>query len=258
MRSARSLLTLALIVVVAILLHGIGLLQPLERGVVEAMHPMQAAFSRWFPVFGGTVHQDQTARIAALEQDVVRLQVEQTQSDEALRLCQAANEQTATLGQRALQGISATVIGRSPEGDTQVLLIDRGTEKGVQNEQPVMTGTGVLIGTVVDAQVGRSSILLLNNTQSNVGAEVRNDAHSPGIVSGERGLALRLRSIPQNETLKPGELVVTSALNEKVPANLLIGDITEVHFVTGDLFQEASIRPPLDYQRVRYVTVITS
>lgn len=258
MRSARSLLTLAIVIVVAILMHGVGFLQPVERGVVGALHPVQATFSRWFPITASIVQQDQRARIAELEQEVVRLQVAQVQSDEAVRLCQETNAQATALGQHALRGVGAMVVGRSPEGDTQVLLIDQGNEKGISNGQPVIADSGVLIGTVVDAEVGRSSILLLNNTQSAIGAEVHNEAHSPGIVSGERGLALRLRSVPQNESIQPGELVVTSALNEKVPANLLIGDITEVHFVTGDLFQEASIRPPLDYQRVRYVTVITT
>lgn len=258
MRSARLLFTLAIIVVLAILLHALGLLRPLELGFVAAVRPMQTAFSRWFPAAAGGTYNSQSARIEELEKELVRLQVDRTQDDEALRQCQSASDQSSALGRRALLGVSATVIGRSPEGDTQVLLIDRGIDYGIQNQFPVITDSGVLIGTVVDAQAGRSSVLLLTNTQSSVGAEVQNDSRSPGIVNGERGLALRLRSVPQNEGLAAGDLVVTSALNEKIPAGLPIGTITDIHFVTGDLFQEASVRPPLDYQRVRYVSVITS
>lgn len=257
MRSARLLLTLAIIVVFAILFHILGLLRPLELVFVKTVRPVQTAFSRWFQAIAGETSQSQSERIEELEKEVALQQVGRTQADEALRQCQSASAQASALGRRALLGVNATVIGRSPEGDTQVLLIDRGTDNGIQNEFPVVADSGVLIGTVVDAQAGRSSILLLTNTQSSIGAEVQNETRSPGIVNGERGLALRLRSVPQNEALAAGDLVVTSALNEKIPAGLPIGAITDVHFAIGDLFQEASVRPPLDYQRVRYVSVIT-
>lgn len=256
-RIPQPLLALIGFIVFVVVLHGIGILRPVEQGITRALVPVQSSLSTWFPALGTKTFRDQQSRIQELEQTVVRLELEQIRTNESLLQCVALQQQDLSNAALGIHGVHATVIGRSPEGDTQVLLLDSGVEKGIAEGQPVVTGDGVLIGTVLQAQPGRSAVALLTNTQSSVGAEVQNGTRSPGIISGQHGLSLRLRFVPQGERIEKGMLVSTSAVNEHIPANLLIGEISDVHFTTGDLFQEASVRSPLDYQRIRYVTIVT-
>jgi len=55
-----------------------------------------------------------------------------------------------------------------------------------------------------------------------------------------------------------GDLVLTSGLGGTLPSGLVVGQIAEVQQSDSALFQEAVVRPALDYGRVELLLVITS
>ncbi len=253
---SRSATILAIFVVVALLLHSIGWLSPLEGGLTLVLRPVQKFFSRLVLTSEKDSQGVAENGLRSLNEERARLLVENARLKEDREKLLSTIAQQEFLKSKDLNGVAATVIGRSPEGDEQVLILDRGSEAGVSPGQPVTTNEGIFVGIVHEAGLGRSLILTPTNTQIAVAAEVQNGSRSPGLVSGQHGLTMTMRFIPQGEGIEKGQTVVTSAVDERIPANLVIGQINEVFFTTGDLFQSASVTPPLDFQRLRYVTIL--
>lgn len=256
MRLSLNVRIFILVLAAIVLLHAVGWLSPIEHGISLAVRPAQRFFSSLIPMDQPPQSDDPQKRIRDLETLVSRLMTENILLKEERRQDAALRNQDAFLASQNLHGIPATIIGRSPEGDTQVILLDQGTEKGISPGQPVVTENGIFVGKIEEAEQGRSSAILITDSRSSVAAEVENQERSPGLVSGQHGLTMRMRFIPQNEAIEKNQAIVTSALDARIPANLPIGVVTDIHFATGDLFQEASLRTLVDLQRLRYVTVI--
>lgn len=249
----NSLVLLVALVAALLVLHAFVPTRFGERAVTAALRPVQLAVARLTPHLGTS-----PSGPGASMETVVRLQIENAKLREALDIRESEEGFRRFLDARNLAGVNAYVLGRSADGDTNVLVLSAGSERGIQRDEPVIAEDGVLIGTILTAQQGRSTVLLLTHPRSTVGVEVQNAARSPGIVSGQHGLSLRMRLIPQGEQVDTGAAVVTAPVDEHIPPNLLVGEVTEVHFQTGDLFQEATIRPLVDYQRLRSVNVLLS
>ncbi|MBI3956674.1 MAG: rod shape-determining protein MreC [Candidatus Kerfeldbacteria bacterium] len=248
---------LFLALAVLIVLHAVGALDPAERAIVGVLRPLQQRLAALVPRAGpATPTADE--RLRELEAQVSRLLTENILLKEERRGVQASNEQQSFLERRSLSGQTVSIIGRSPEGDDQIVVLDRGSERGITSGQPVITEDGILIGTVLESEAGRSIAVLITDRRSSVAVEVENTQRSPGLVRGQHGLTMVMEFIPQNEPIERQQAVVTSAVDERIPANLPVGVISDVHFATGDLFQTASLRPLIDLRRLRYVTVIIS
>lgn len=248
---------LILLVLVGLLaLHTLGILKPIERAVAGALAPVQRWLVGRLPQGRNETGQDQAKRIHELEAQVSRLLSENVLLREERRSSALTDEQVNFLERRSLAGVTANVIGRSPEGDTELLILDRGEDQRITAGQPVVTGEGILVGTILETSPGRSIVRLVTDPQSTIAVEVENQERSPGFVVGQHGLTLRMRLIPQLEKVEKHQAVVTSAINEKIPANLALGTITDIHFATGDLFQEASVEPLVNLDRLSVVTII--
>ena len=65
-----------------------------------------------------------------------------------------------------------------------------------------------------------------------------------------------LEYIPQEQDIKINNLILTSNLNENIPANLLIGKIEKIEFEKDDIFKKALISPLIDYNTLFLVSII--
>ncbi|HEX7587919.1 MAG TPA: rod shape-determining protein MreC, partial [Anaerolineae bacterium] len=81
-----------------------------------------------------------------------------------------------------------------------------------------------------------------------------------GMVQGETAnLAtneLVIRYVPQGEAIKVGDLILTSGLGGSFPKRIVIGAVAEVRKNDIDLFQEATIRPTVDFTRLEFVLIL--
>jgi rod shape-determining protein MreC len=67
-----------------------------------------------------------------------------------------------------------------------------------------------------------------------------------------------MERIPQDATLNPGDIVLTSGLGGNFPDKLVIGQVTEVVKRDQDMFQTARIRPTVDFGKLETMLIITS
>jgi rod shape-determining protein MreC len=75
-----------------------------------------------------------------------------------------------------------------------------------------------------------------------------------GSVTGEIGISF----IPQDLQAVPGEVVLTSGLGGRYPANIMVGQLTSIQQENNALFQNATVQPVVDFTNLSVVLVITN
>jgi rod shape-determining protein MreC len=121
---------------------------------------------------------------------------------------------------------------------------------------PVVTERG-LVGRVHQVGPVSSTVLLLTDPSSGVQGLVQR-TRAAGVVNGKSGGAPVMEYVPQGAEIEPGDLVITSGLGGNFPKNLVIGQVVEVQQRDFDMFQQAVIRPTVDFNRLEFVLVITN
>jgi rod shape-determining protein MreC len=149
---------------------------------------------------------------------------------------------------------AAAVIGRDPSPFLHYVIINAGSNDGVLRGMPVVTDQG-LIGRVDAVIADAARVQLITDPASKVNVRLQNaevEASLLGSVTGDVTLDL----IPQDILIEPGDLVLTSGLGGGYPPDLIIGQVVNVRSRDFDLFQQATVQPVVDFNRLQIVLVI--
>ncbi len=276
--SWRSWLPLFFIVVAVLLLalHETRALLPVENALQTVVAPLQRGVARFFSGLGDAFTGVREARELRAEVETLRSQVDAlTAENIRLREHEAAEVQLRAMLNFAAANptwtfVGADVVGRStcinapcadvvgtePNPYLRYLSINAGSADGVARGMPVVTGGSVLIGRIAEVNVHTSKVQLLNDSLSNV-ASILQQSRAVGLVTGQPDGSLRMVYVPHEDEITVGDFVLTSGLGGALPRGLVVGQVAEVIRQDVALFQEAVIRPAVDYQRVELVLVIT-
>jgi len=254
----RSLIVVAGALVL-IGLHAVGWLAPLEHIVVGSLAPLQQrVFSLGSWVNGLYSQVGRSGVETQLQNELTRLTIENSQLRSLLADYRELDSQIDFLDASGLRGVTARVIGRNPEPDVQLLILNRGTFAGVRVGLPVITSTGVLVGIVREVRGGSASVLLLTDSQSKLAAAVQAEQAISGVIEGEHGLSLRMELIPQGAAVSAGQTVVTSGSETGIPSGLVIGQIDRLERAENAFFQTAYVQPLVDYGSLSLVSIIVT
>ena len=156
--------------------------------------------------------------------------------------------------------VTARILRRNPSTWWQTAIIDRGSNEGVTDFQPVLSAEG-LVGKVDVANASESTILLLTDEKCQVSAKIAG-THEVGILSGQRTQSgaspvLRLRFLsPNARGVKSGMKVFTTGRGGLFPPDILLGTIEK--YRTGSFDAEAIVRPSVDFENVQTVFILTN
>ena len=151
---------------------------------------------------------------------------------------------------------AAAVIGRDPSPFLHYVIIDIGSNDGIQRGMPVVTAQG-LIGRVDAVIADAARVQLITDPSSAINIRLQNsnvEAILTGSVTGDLSLDL----IPQVAAISEGDVVITSGLGGGFPPDLIIGQVINIRQREADLFQQASVQPAVDFSRLSIVLVITN
>jgi rod shape-determining protein MreC len=185
-------------------------------------------------------------RIATLEERTVRLE-ETEQENRRLRELLAFRERLAG------DVVPAGVVGRDATGLARTLTIDRGERDGVVKGAAVLAPAGI-VGQVFLASAHAARVLLITDHNSGVDAIVQR-TRARGIVEGTVTEECGLKFVKRTEDLQPGDVVVTAGVDGIFPRGLPIGQLTSVDKRGQGLFQYATVRPFVDFDRLEEVLV---
>lgn len=261
-RKSAILLSVTSIIFVVILFHYIGWLSLPEKWVRSLINTPSSYIFKTTNAVQGTQtfvssKKELSERIQALESQIGSLSVDQSKlallEDENKRLREQLNFITTS----SIHSVGAEAIGRSIDPIATTIIINRGERDGIREGNPVIIGSGILVGKVISVHEASAIVQLINDTQSRVAATVLNNKeHSLGIVEGGFGIAVRLKFIPQNEEIRGGDIITTSGLEGNIPRGLLIGTIEAVERKPQEPFQEALLKPIYNLNDITVVSVL--
>jgi len=260
-RVLRNVVAVLFIIGLILLSLG-GVLRPFLGIIMEPFVTAQRWLSERFMVVYDffTLPRDVTELIqrnAQLENEVSHLQSQVIQLQEQLREAEVLYSLLDFARSRPQdQYIAAAVIGKDPSPFLHYVIIDHGSDDGVQHGMPVVTQQG-LVGRV-DAVTARASrIQLITDPESIVNVRLQNqneDAQVEGSITGD----ITLGMVSQNITLNPGDILLTSGLGGNYPTDIIVGQVLNVEKMENELFQTASVQPVIDFAALRAVLLITN
>ena len=276
-RRERPWLPYILIVIALILLtlNGTGLLRPIEEALGLIIAPAERGIAGLIRSIGDLLQGGQEiSELQRLNETLqkeneslrienIRLQEQYVAENEQLRGLLDFKNANPTFnlvgGDVVARGQSAIVVGQDTNPYLRYLIINVGSRDGVAIGMPVVASGAVLVGRVAGVSPHLAYIQLINDPTSQVAALLQGSRIS-GMVVGredpEQGNSLVMTEILPNETLTENEIVITSGLGGILPKGLILGQIENLSYQEAALFQEAVLRPALDYRRLEAVVVI--
>ena len=188
------------------------------------------------------------SEVANLQAQVIQLQQQVGETDQLAALVDFSLAHSENTYQ------AAEVIGRDPSPFLHYIIINAGSNDEVLRGMPVVTDQG-LIGRVDAVIADAARVQLITDPASKVNVRLQNaetEASLIGSVTGDVTLDL----IPQDIAVEPGDLVLTSGLGGGYPPDLIIGQVVNVRSRDFDLFQQATVQPVVDFNRLQIVLVI--
>ncbi len=280
-RRRRAVLALLVVVSLVLLTDYFGSpssspLHSVQRGIVEVLTPIQDGASKVLsPVrdvaswFSSTFRAKsevatQKTEIEKLRYDLAHLQLDQHQ----FKIDEALLGLDASAGLGADRPVTGTVIGKNPVLWYETIKVNKGSDDGVREFDPVV-GPGGLVGDVsADVGTNYAVVQLLTSPSFSVGAEIQNTAGTSGLIQPAVGdpSSLRLSHLNASAQVSANQIVVTSgfsdpansAIHSLYPAGIPIGTVSSVNpqqsVLTG---QEVDVTPFVDFPDLSTVQILT-
>lgn len=241
----------------------------LQNGMSFAFRPLQGAVhdvAAGIASVAGAVTEIDRLRIdnTSLLAEVERLRNENAQSEEIRRENEVL---TGLLQLRAgfdYQTVAATVIARESSEFRRLVVLDHGTNDGIEAGDVVVVAGLALAGRVTEVGPDSAKVVLLSDGEFTVIGQLTTTA-ATGEVIGQPGAGvLVMRQIDSSEEVTVGDEVVTAGIElgggvrSPYPKGLLLGQVIDVRRDANDVVQTAYLQPAADLDRLEFVLVITS
>ncbi|AYM92219.1 rod shape-determining protein MreC [Serratia fonticola] len=143
--------------------------------------------------------------------------------------------------------------GSDPYSDQVV--IDKGSDNGVYEGQPVISDKGV-VGQVVAVAKMTSRVLLICDASHALPIQVlRNDIR---VIAAGSGCTddLQLEHLPGNTDIRVGDVLVTSGLGGRFPEGYPVAVVSSVKVDNQRAYTVIQARPTAGLQRLRYLLLL--
>jgi rod shape-determining protein MreC len=158
--------------------------------------------------------------------------------------------------------VTGRVIARSPTVWFSDVTIDAGSDEGVEVNDPVVNGDG-LVGTVTAVTGGSAQVTLIADHSSAVSAKVVPVAVQ-GLIKPNVGDPedLILDFIDSTKHVHKGQAVVTAGwrdqtIEARFPPNIPIGEVSRAPIIEQEASQQVHVRPYADLRDLDLVQVLT-
>ncbi|MDI3340587.1 MAG: rod shape-determining protein MreC [Sphaerobacter sp.] len=235
-------------------------LNPLRAGGEQLVRPLGDSFhrvGRRLAALGGPDESELARQLAAVTAERDRLLAENVRLRQLEQEVTQLREQLGFQTTHAeLRTVPASVIGRDPEGTHQYVIIDRGSNDGLEVGMAVVS-PNVFVGQVTEVAPDRARVTLAIDASYQVGARLQRSG-ADGIVYGrwQAGGQLLLRYLDPAADVAEGDVVVTSGQTARVPAGLVIGKVARVQRNVQADTVTAEVVPLLDFRQLHSLTVI--
>jgi rod shape-determining protein MreC len=226
----------------------VGAVSPFERAGAHGISHIRDTWNHYFALQNTSRENEELKR----ENGALKLQITQLQSKagEADRLAALLKFRQTNMD---VPMVAARVIGGSADSVSQTIYLDRGERDGIRRNMGVITPDGV-VGKVIESYKDTAQVLLLTDKDSGVGAMmVESRVQKPVGGTGEPLLLLKYVSNEDN-SVNPGDRIVTSGMDRIFPRDLPVGTIADIK--PGSTFKQIRVKPAASLERLEEVLVL--
>ena len=228
------------------------LFMPIQNGIVYLKNKI-------------TGNEQELSDIESLKEENQKLKDENSKLQEQVRELEILKSENNTLKEYVnlkdkysdYTTVPAYVIQRSISNYDKIIVINAGSDDGIDINMPVISESG-LVCHVVSVTNNTAKIQTIIDTASNVSANISNVQDSV-ILKGTLNNTETLKAtyIPADSTILQGDEVVTSGLGGIYPKGILIGNIKNVVNTKNETDRYAEIEVSTDFSKLETVLVIT-
>jgi rod shape-determining protein MreC len=242
-------------------------IQEFQRGLSFALRPFQGAIAD----VAGSV-----ANVAGAVSEIDRLRSENgalldenerlANENSRLEAVRLENEQLTALMQLQSglehETVATRVIGRETLETRRIVIIDRGSDDGVEPGDVVIVQGGALAGRVTDVGPSFAKVTLISDSTSLVVGQLLGSGAS-GEVVGEAGGVLVMRNVDSavpigiDEEVFTAGIEVNGGIRSPYPKGLVIGAVVDVQRDANDVVQTAFLAPAANLDSFELALVIT-
>jgi rod shape-determining protein MreC len=136
------------------------------------------------------------------------------------------------------------------------IMIDKGFSDGIRKGFPVVVPEGVT-GQIIEVTKHYSKVLLLTDRNSAVDSLVQK-TRARGIIRGSSEQLLSFQYVLRKYEIHKGDTVISSGLDGVFPKGLRVGRVQDIVRKNSSIFQEVSVIPFVDFEKLEEVMVILS
>ena len=226
----------------------VAIITPFERGFVHSEQWVRHRWSDYFYLRG--ISRENTE----LRGQIERMRLEQVRMEQDAAQARRIQALLQFKEQYISKTVAAQVIGSSGSETSHLIYIDRGSNEGIEPNMAVITPAGI-VGKVLHVYPSTAQVLEITDQTSGVGATLVK-SRLQGIVKGQPDGNPNLAYIMADESVEPGEDVITSGGDRIFPKGLPIGKVASVS-PGKDLFLNVRVTPAANLSSMEEVLVIT-
>lgn len=137
----------------------------------------------------------------------------------------------------------------------QEIRIDKGEDAGVYPGQPLLDASGVM-GQVTHAAPLSATAILISDPSHALPVQVSRNGLRTLVVGTGDPSRLTVRYVPNNADVKEGDLLITSGLGGRFPADYPVATISRSERRPGEPFARIEARPLAQLDRAREVLLV--
>ncbi|MDQ1447293.1 MAG: rod shape-determining protein MreC [Actinomycetota bacterium] len=228
------------------------IVSPVQGAVDDVARPV----SDWWDgiVNSGNLKRDNRR----LEEQIAALRGKEAAAAEAIRENSELKKSLALQNALLVKNVTGLIVGRDPGNFDPTLTIDKGSEKGIAVDMPVIAPEGI-VGKVIEVWNGGAKIQVLTDPNFSVGVQTPGHGASPattGIASGEVGSHDLVVEFDAGTSVLRGDQIVTSPQSTLFPSGLTVGTIASATNQPGNTGVNATITPYVHLGALQHVTVL--
>ena len=154
----------------------------------------------------------------------------------------------------SFQSVACNVVGRNVDGYLKYIIIDRGSEDGIELKDPVISFDG-LVGSVSEVYKNTARVDVILNIKNN--ASIMNKrTRAVGIIRGNGEGQLVVDYYDRLDKVEINDELITSGLGGVYPKGIAVGVVNRVDEKDTGLFQDLFVRPVVDFYKLENVLVL--
>ena len=153
-----------------------------------------------------------------------------------------------------LKMLASEVIAKDPSGMFKTVMIDKGKANGLTVGLPVVLPEGI-VGQIIETAQNYAKVLLVTDANSSVDVLVQR-TRARGVVKGSTFGDCRLVYVLRKHEMNKGDILISSGLDGVYPKGLRLGYVSEVFKKSSGIFQEVTVLPYVDFEKLEEVLVL--